>query len=349
MRAVIFEGKEKVSVQTFPDPALSAPDSAIIAVEKSSICGSDLHPYREDAGFVNTGIRPGHEFIGTVLDVGRDVRKVKKGERVIVQPIFGCSQCLDCANGHIVHCKEGWGAYGVIAASPPGGQAEFAEIVHADVTLRPLPSGMSDELAVLMTDMLPTGYNAARKSDIAPGDTVAVIGCGPVGFAAIVSALALGAARVFAVDVDPVRLKRAASSGATPMDVSKTPYMDQIMAATGGRGADRVIEAVGFDKTIVDALMSARVGGNVTIAGVNLSFAMPIPMIAIMGKNLTIRPLTTEIPYVWHELFPLIESGRIRVGEVFSHKFPLTQAAEAYRVFNSRENGCFKVMFDPKH
>jgi len=346
MRAVVFDGKEKVLVKEFPDPELTGPDSAILQVEQTSICGSDLHFYWEEFGGA-AGIRPGHEFIGTVIETGADVESVRKGERVMAVPLFGCGKCRGCTSGKPTHCAQGWQTFGV-SQELAGAQAEAVAIPVADHVLRVIPDGMTDDQAVLMTDVLPTGFMAARNAEVRAGDTVVVIGIGPIGLGALWAAGVMGAGRVIAVDLQADRLARAEALGAIPINPTNGPMVDQVMAMTNGRGADRVIEAIGLDQTIADALMAARAGGYVSIVGVSPNFALPICAPLVGPRNLTIRFGTADVPLMWESLFPLFEAGRLEIGDVLSHRLPLSQAEVGYDLFANKKDGCFKVVFDPR-
>jgi alcohol dehydrogenase len=344
MRAVVFEGNEQVSVQTVPDPVINAADSAIVEIDKTSICGSDLHFYWGEFGSA-AGIRPGHEFIGTVAGVGGDVEKIHVGDRVMVMALYGCGHCPGCKALRPTACRKGWHNFGV-THEVPGGQAEAAEIPHADHVLRKIPAWMTMDQAILMTDVLPTGCFAAHNASIEAGSTVVVIGLGPIGLSAVVNAMQYQPERVLAVDSLPERRARAAALGAAPVDPADGPVVAQIMDLTGGVGADSVIEAIGHQDTIESALFAARVGGTVAVIGVNTNFALPFNAPFIMARNLTIRFCTTDVPLMWDRLFPLVEAGGLDLGDVFTHRLPLSQAPAGYDIFAKRKDGVFKVVFD---
>lgn len=344
MRGVVFDGKDKVSVQNFPDPELPGDDGAIVEVKQTSICGSDLHFYWDEFG-ISQGIRPGHEFIGTVIEIGPDVKNIEVGDDVMVCPIFGCGHCSECSHGKPTACHDRWYNFG-ISHELPGGQAEAAAIPHADYTLRKIPSSMSDDQAILMTDVLPTGYCGARNADIKSGHTVVVLGLGPIGLGAALAASQFGAARVIGIDMQADRRAKAERLGCETLDPLSGHIVEQVMQLTMGRGADSVIEAVGHDSTINDAFMMAKVGGTVSVIGVSSNFELPICAPLIGPRNLTIRFGTTDVPLMWESLFPLMEAGRIDLDEVFSHRLPLSEAARGYDIFANKKEGCFKVIFD---
>jgi threonine dehydrogenase-like Zn-dependent dehydrogenase len=346
MRAVVLQGKGEVTVEDVPDPELPGDDGAIVRVERTAICGSDLHLYHGHMGA--QGVRLGHEFVGTVEETGSGVRRLQAGDRVLVSGVIGCGHCDACRAGDPVVCTGGMpGKVFGVGPDLHGGQAEAVAVPSADLFALPIPEGISTEQAVLLTDILPTGYLGALRADITPGDTVVVIGLGPVGVFALQCAQLFGPARVLAVDTVPERLARAEALGAEPIDASKGGTAQQVLEATKGLGADAVIEAVGADATITDALFCARAGGTVSVIGVNLNFQFPMPVPLLLVKRLTFRVTLASIPTTWSALVPLIESGRLHPEDVFTHRMGLSQAADAYRTFDSKSDGVLKVLLDP--
>ncbi|HEX4161388.1 MAG TPA: zinc-binding dehydrogenase, partial [Acidimicrobiales bacterium] len=229
----------------------------------------------------------------------------------------------------------------------PGGQAEAMAVPFADLFALRIPENVADEEAVLLTDILPTGYLGALRASIRPGATVAVIGLGPVGIMALQCASLFGPARILAVDQVPERLARAERLGAEPIDATAAPGAAQVMEATGGRGADSVIEAVGADATVLDAVSCAASGGTVSIVGVNLSMALPFPMGLVFLNSLTVRTIFAPVPGTWPSLVPLVQKGRLQLADTFTHRMPLSQVAEAYDLFDSRRDGVLKVLLLP--
>jgi 2-desacetyl-2-hydroxyethyl bacteriochlorophyllide A dehydrogenase len=345
MRAVVLNGPRQVSVEHVDDPVLPGPDGAIVRVARTAICGSDLHLYEGRLG--TPGVHLGHEFIGTVAEIGADVRTVKPGDRVLASGVIGCGRCVGCRAGDPVACEQGGPRVFGTDPALPGGQAEAVAVPAADHVLHRIPETVTDEQAVLLTDILPTGYIGARRADVSPGDTVAVIGLGPVGTLALVCAQLLGAARVIGVDPLPDRRAHAERLGAITIDPAQGGTAPQVIELTGGRGADAVIEAVGSDATVTDAIFSARATGTVSVVGVNLNLAFPFPLGLAMGRNLTFRAAIAPIPSTWPALLPLVASGRLHPEEVFTHRLPLSEAARAYHLFANREDGCLKVLLDP--
>ena len=345
MRAVVLTGERSVTVEDVPDPSIGAPDGAIVAVERTAICGSDLHLYHGALG--ELGVHLGHEFVGTVAEVGPDVRRLRVGERVLVSGVIGCGRCAPCLARDPVVCRNGGTAIFGTGSALAGGQAEAVSVPAADAFALPIPAGLTTEQAVLLTDILPTGYLGAVRADVHPGDTVVVIGLGPVGVFAVQCAQLFGPARILAVDVVPDRLRRAESLGAEAVDASDGGTVAQVLDRTAGRGAQAVIEAVGADQTIQDALMCAAPGATVSVIGVNVNMAFPYPMALALMRRLTFRVTLASIPSTWEALVPLIDSGRLHPEDVFTHRLGLSAAAEAYRIFDAREDGVLKVLLDP--
>ena len=345
MRAVVLNGAHDVSVETVDDPTLSGPDGIVVRVERTAICGSDLHLYHGD--MAQAGVHLGHEFIGTVVEVGADVRTVADGDRVLVSGVVGCGACGECRAGWPMRCLNAGSKVFGTSLELAGGQAELVAVPAADTSVRVIPESIGDEQAVLLTDILPTGFIGARRADIAPGSTVAVIGLGPVGICALRSALLYSPARVLAVDPVAHRREHAERIGAETIDPADGGAMAQILEATGGRGADAVIEAVGHDQTINDAIMAVKPGGTVSVVGVSMNLAHPFPMVIAMYKGITFRICVADIPSTWDNLIPLVANGRLHPEDVFTHRMGLSEAADAYRIFDGREDGVMKVLLDP--
>lgn len=341
----MLHGPREVSLETVPDPVLPGPEGIIVTVERTAICGSDLHLFHDAP--TGLGIRLGHEAIGTVAEVGPHVRSVARGDRVLVSGVIGCGVCGPCLAGQPNVCLADKAAAFGTTPDLPGGQAEAMAVPFADVFALRIPEGVADEEAVLLTDILPTGYVGALRAAIQPGATVAVIGLGPVGIMALQCAALFGPARILAVDQVPERLARAERLGAEPIDARSASGAAQVMEATGGRGADSVIEAVGADATVLDAVSCARSGGTVSIVGVNLSMALPFPMGLVFLKSLTVRAVFAPIPGTWPSLVPLVQSGRLQLTDTFTHHMELSQVAEAYELFDSRLDGVLKVLLRP--
>jgi threonine dehydrogenase-like Zn-dependent dehydrogenase len=265
MKALCWYGKEDVRVETVPDPKVLNPKDAIIEVTRTAICGSDLHLYDGFIPTMEAGDILGHEFMGEVVDTGREVNKVKRGDKVVVPFTIACGQCFFCKRGLWSACDNtnpnawmaekmyGYSGSGLFGYSHmmggyAGGQAQYVRVPFADVGPLPIPDGVPDDKVLFLSDIFPTGYMAAENCDIKPGDVIAIWGCGPVGQFAIRSALLLGAAKVIAIDRFPERLQLAERGGAETLDYSRCDdVVEELKFRTGGRGPDACIDAVGME------------------------------------------------------------------------------------------------------
>lgn len=346
MRAVVFHGPYDVRVDTVPDASLGDERSALVRVTRASICGSDLHPYHGIMPML-PGVVIGHECVGVIEDVGRDVRRFAKGDRVIVPGVIGCGDCDRCRRGYVVGClRTADKVYG-FSLDLPGGQAEAIRVPHADANLFPSPPQLTDEQVLFLTDILPTGYYAAQNAAVRAGQTVAVVGCGPVGLFAIMSAQLFGPARIFAIDRVDYRLEQARRLGAVPVDASRGDPRDALLQATNGEGADAVIEAVGAADTVRLAFDLVRIGGVLSVVGVLLDAEFPFPMGTAFIKDLTFRIGLVDVPRFVPVLLPLIESGRLDPTSLITHHLPLAETPRAYELFDQRLDGCLKVALTP--
>ncbi|MBK9052596.1 MAG: glutathione-dependent formaldehyde dehydrogenase [Chloroflexi bacterium] len=264
MKAVCWNGKQDVRVETVPDPVLINPHDAIIRVTSTAICGSDLHLYNGNIPGMKAGDILGHEFMGEVVEVGPEVKKLKTGDRVVVPFTISCGQCFYCqkhlwslcdnsnpnagiAEGLYGYSGSGLFGYSHIFGGYAGGQAEYVRVPFADVGPLKINNGLSDEQVLFLSDIFPTGYMAAANCNIQPGDIIAIWGCGPVGQFTIRSALMLGAERVIAIDRVPERLKLAEASGAETIQFDGNDVVERLKELTGGRGPDACIDAVGME------------------------------------------------------------------------------------------------------
>jgi len=342
MRAVVWHGAHDVRVDRVADPVPFDARSAVVRVEASSICGSDLHLYH---GLVPVipGTILGHECIGTVEEVGAHVQRFRAGERVLVPAVVGCGECEPCRQGYTVGC-EGLAAK-VFGVSPllPGAQAEALAVPAADFNLRAIPPELSDEEALLLTDIGPTGFYAAANAAIVPGERVVVLGCGPVGLCALQSAALFSPAQLIAVDRVGERLSVAQRFATHVIDASKEDVAQAVRELTKGRGADAVIEAVGSAETLRSCFEIVRVGGRISVVGVLIREDFPFPMATALLKDLTVRVGLVDVERFLPQLFSLVRAGRFSLASLITHRFPFEQAPEAYRLFASRAQGCLKV------
>ncbi len=345
MQALLYHGPRDIRYESFADPRLDGPSSAVVRVEACGICGSDLHIYHGQGFTSDTGYCVGHEAVGEVLEVGSAVRRFAPGDRVVVSGAVGCGYCPRCLSGRVDLCETAPGRCFGLSHDLEGAQAESLMVPAADSTLLAIPPGISLDQAIMLTDNLPTAYFGAKRADITPGQSVAVVGLGPVGLLAVECALVLGAARVFAIDLVPERLEAARGLGAEAVLAEEARAL--IYQQTKGSGVDAVIEAVGGDATIKLALSLARIGGVVSVVGVSQNMKFQFPMALAMVRSLTFRIGLCPIQSFWPELVPLVQAGRIRPERVITHRMTLAQGAEAYRVFDAREDGVMKVLLSP--
>lgn len=338
MRTVVIDGPGSIRVDNRPDPALPGSDGVIVAVGAAGICGSDLHFYEGEYPLAEP-VALGHEAVGTVVEKGPDVHTVEVGDQVMVSSVAGCGACAGCATRDPAMCVSGPQIFGSGALG--GAQADLLAVPAADFQVLKIPAAITTEQALLLTDNLATGWAAARRADIPFGATVAVIGLGAVGLCAVRSALAQGAATVFAVDRVQGRLQRAAEWGATAV---ASPAAEAIVAATSGRGADSVIDAVGTDASMTDALNAVRAGGTVSVVGVHDLQPFPLPALTCLLRSITLRLTIAPVQRTWSELIPLLESGRLDVDGIFTTSLPLDEAAKGYSIAGSRSGNDVKVL-----
>ncbi|WP_028938141.1 alcohol dehydrogenase catalytic domain-containing protein [Pseudonocardia spinosispora] len=348
MKGLTYRGPEHVEVVDVADPEPPDEFGAVVAVSTAGICGSDLHIYDGHGFSSELGFCLGHEAVGTIAALGDRVTGMAVGDRVLVSAAVGCSTCRYCRAGLVSRCLNApdiptVACYGLSPALP-GSQAQAVAVPHAVTNLIPIPDSLSDADAVVLSDNAPTAWYGARRARIEPGDTVAVIGLGPVGLMSVQSAFAMGASRVLAVDLVRDRLDAAAAMGAEP--VSATDTKAAIRAATGG-GVDAVIEAVGADQTIALAIKIARRGGRVSVIGVNQNRAFGVDLLTAQLNELEFAIGLCSVQYELPTLFALVEGGRLRPSEVVTHRMPLSDGAEAYRLFAAREGGVGKILLDP--
>jgi threonine dehydrogenase-like Zn-dependent dehydrogenase len=342
MKALLYHGPRDIRYETFADPELRDPGDIIVRMEKSGICGSDLHIYHGQGFSPDLGYCVGHEAIGEVVQVGAAVSRRKPGDKVMISAAVGCARCRACLGGHVARCENGQtGCYG-LGHALEGCQAEAIRVPYGDFNAALIPEGLSADQALMLTDNLPTAYYGCLNAEIRPGGTVAVVGLGPIGLMAVECALVLGASRVYALDLVAERRARAVALGATAL--APASAAGEIREATRGRMADSVVEAVGADATIATALQIAGIGGTVSAIGVNLTPDFKFHMGLAFSKNLTFRIGGCSVQCHWPELIPLIREGRLHPERVISHRMPLSEGESAYRIFDGRADGALKIV-----
>ena len=344
MRALTFRGERAINYESVDDPQICDPTDAIVKVERSAICGSDLHVYHGRERGLDLGTVMGHEFVGRVIAVGSDVSGVATGDRVVSPFTTNCGNCFYCRSGLTARCERGQ-LFGWVEGGRGlhGAQAEAVRVPLADATLVRIPDDVAIDLALLLGDVLPTGWYCAARSEVGPGQSCAVVGCGPVGLMAIAAARERGAMRVFAVDIVPARLEFAERFGATPIDASQTDAARQVRAATNGRGVDAVLEAVGSERAHRNAYDLVRPGGTISVVGVHNEERFAFTPTELYDRNLTYRVGRCPARALIDEVLGVARSARYPFEEIFTHRMPLAAGAEAYRVFDEKRDGCVKV------
>jgi 2-desacetyl-2-hydroxyethyl bacteriochlorophyllide A dehydrogenase len=343
MRAVTFQAPGEVRVEEKPEPELSSPDEAIVRVEASGICGSDLHILHGRVP-VEPGFTIGHEFVGTVLAAGDDVERVAVGDRVLGCFHTACGTCASCLRGDYHRCRRGRTfGHGSRLGDLQGAQAEQLLVPRADMVLRRVPEGMSADVALFAGDVMGTGYHAVAHAGLRAGDTAAVLGLGPVGLCAVQAALAAGATQVFAVDTGEERLAMAERFGATPLHLERDDPKRAVRTATDG-GVDVAVDAVGDPGPLDLAVSLARDAGTVSGIGAYAGRG-EVPLGLAWLKGLTLRlGLANVIAHV-DRVLALIEAGKLDPSPLVTHHMSLDQAAEAYALYDRRE--ALKIVLTP--
>lgn len=345
MRAVTFYEKGDFRMAEVPKPAIQGPGDVLLKVTLSAICGSDLHIYHGHSP-VNQGAVVGHEFVGVVEEAGSEVRRFRPGDRAVSSFITACGHCAFCRRGWFAQCEtKGTFGHGEFFGGLGGGQAEYVVVPLADHTMEPIPEGMTDEQAIFVGDIMATGYFGAERAEIRPGNTVAVIGAGPVGLCAVMAAQLFGPARVFAVDMVPERLEVARQLGAEPVNGSEVNPVEYLQGQTGGRGVDSSIECVGLTTSLETALSAVRGGGVASMVGVPSKTEWPFPLLAFWLRDLTFRAGLCNVQAYMRPLLELIAAGRLQPDRIISHRMKLDDAVEAYRLFEQRQ--ATKIVLTP--
>lgn len=344
MRAVTFQAPGEVRVEDVPEPVLGAPDDAIVRVEATGVCGSDLHIYHGRVK-IEPGFVIGHEFVGTVIAAGEGVTRVQAGERVLGCFHTACGECFFCLRGLYQKCREvRVFGHGATLGSLPGSQAEQVLVPRANMVLRRVPDGLSTDAALFAGDVMATGYHAVRHAGLVAGDVAAVLGLGPVGLCSVQVAKAAGAAEVIAVDSVPERLEVARAFGATAVHLDEEDPRAAVKAATDGRGADVVVDAVGHPAVLDSAIRMIRPGGTVSATGV---YAEPcqVHMGVLWIKSGTL--VTGQANVIAHvdRVLAMMGTGVLDPTPLVSRHMPLDNASEAYAAFDRRE--ALKIVLTP--
>lgn len=387
MKALTYQGAKDVRVETMPDPQLQADDDIILRVTATAICGSDLHIYRGKIPMVKDGDILGHEFMGVVEDTGSAVTAVKRGDRVVIPFVIACGSCFYCDKTLFAACENtnpGRGAilnkkvatsgaglfgYSHLYGGYSGGQAELVRVPKANVGPFRVPDVLTDEQVLFLTDILPTGYQAAVNAQLEQGSSVAIFGAGPVGLMAAASARLLGAEKIFMIDHHQYRLDFAVQAyGVIPINFDREDDpAEVILTATGGHGVDATIDAVGFEakgsavetvlttikmegssgKALRQCIAATRRGGVVSVPGVYAGFIHGFLFGDAFEKGLTFKMGQTHVHRFLPELLEHIGNGKLKPDVIITHRMKLAEAARGYEIFNDKEEDCRKVVLVP--
>lgn len=349
MKGLIIQGPGQIGLETLPDPELHDARGAVVKINTCSICGSDMHLYHAANG--NEPFCIGHEAIGEVVETGRDVAGYKPGDRVLIMPSVGCGGCAACARGETILCENAprtSPVFGQGQAGLGGCQAQAVAVPAADCNLRHMDSTISDGIAMLLCDSMATAWFCARRGNIAPGDTVAVIGMGPIGQQAILAARAMGATRI--IGVDPVASRRDAGTALGAETIPVEDAAKHIKDMTDGRGVDVALDAAGGPDTTALSVRITRKAGCISVIGVSESAHIPFPAIEALVKNLDYRAGLCSIQAELPALLAALEDGRLKADQLealITHTLPMSQGADAYAMADRRDPGVGKLLFDP--
>ncbi len=345
MKALCYQGPGDIRYQSAPDPVLQDERDVIVRVHACSICGSDLHIFHGLGFSRDQGYCVGHEAVGEVVEVGRAVRQLRTGDRVMLSGAAGCGACPACVTGDVSRCRtQPLQVYG-LGHALQGCQAEGVRVPVADFNAARIPDGVDLDQALMLTDALPTAWFGCVNADIGPGRRVAVVGLGPIGLAAVECAFVMGAAQVFAIDPLPDRRAHARALEAVPLAPEQARH--EVREATRGAMLDCVVEAVGIEATLHQALRLAAIGGTVSVIGAPRSPKFEFPIALAMERSLTFRIGVCSPARWWPTLVPLVQQGRLRAERCITHRLPLDQGAEAYRLFDQRLDGVLKTVLTP--
>ncbi|ELR71607.1 Threonine dehydrogenase [Fulvivirga imtechensis AK7] len=385
MKAVRYHKPKDVKVDTVDDPKLEHERDAIIKVTETAICGSDLHIYNGKIPQLSNMI-VGHEFMGEVVELGKQVTNLKVGDRVVVPFPVSCGSCFFCQHNLYPHCEnsnekhygpegalmdqKGAGLFGYtdLYGGYAGGQAEYVRIPYADVGPRRVPDALTDDQVLFLTDIFPTGYIAVDWANLKGGETVAVFGCGPVGIMAQKSAWLHGAGRVIGIDIQPYRLEKAKKvANSLVINAAEQDVVGIIRDMTEGRGADVCIDAVGMEadrntlekvvntvtgqvgttNVLESCFSTVRRGGVVSVVGVYGSHYHNFPLSQFFDKGLTLKAGQVPVQAYIDKLIRLVEEEKVVLEDIITHKLPLSEAPHAYEIFNNKKDDCLKVVLTP--
>jgi len=348
MKALIYKGPGKVIWDQAPDPKIEQPTDIVVKMAATTICGTDLHILKGDVPEVEPGRILGHEGIGVITEVGSGVSQLEVGDRVILSCVSSCGRCSYCRQGLYSHCLDPEGRAGIgwiFGYMIDGTQAEYVRVPFAENSVYKVPDGMTDAEGILLSDILPTGFEiGVRYGQVKPGDVVAVIGSGPVGLAAVMTARLYGPSKVIAIDLDSARLHRAGDFGASDtVNSGDKDWKEQVMSLTDGLGVDVAIEAVGLPGTFTMATEIVRPGGNVANIGVH-GEAVELKLNELWITNIAISMGLVNTDTLGM-LLKLVAEHKLPVDKFVTHEFRFDQMLEAYDVFgHAADHDALKVL-----
>ncbi len=353
MKAAVYYGPEQIRVTSIADAAIRQDHEVLVKVQATSICGSDLHLYRGalDPIMEKGKSQTGHELVGEVLSVGKSVGRLRKGDRISMAYSCSCGHCYMCEVGQTAHCETTQKAvygFGVPFGNLNGTHAEALVIPHAEAHTIQVPKQIGDAAALTLSCNLPSAVIANRLADIQPGESVALVGCGPTGLMTLDIALQRGPGRVVVLDKVAHRLAVASAKGALIVDASQPDWKDKALAESGGRGFDKVIEVVGYPETLQMCLDLVRPGGTVAAIGVftDATFNLNLADVFLRDITLHMNGFANVQPAMWEGL-RLLERGVVDPGKYFSHEFSLDAIDKAFATFNAKTDNAMKVLIRP--
>ncbi|VVE27039.1 zinc-dependent alcohol dehydrogenase family protein [Pandoraea terrigena] len=344
MKALVFHGPQQIALEDRPVPEVIAPTDAIVRVRKTTICGTDLHILKGDVPTVAPGRILGHEGVGDVVQTGAAVTAFKPGDRVLISCISSCGKCEACRRGMYSHCAAGgW----ILGNRIDGTQAEYVRTPHADTSLYPAPAGVDDDALVMLSDILPTGFECGvLNGKVKPGDSVAIVGAGPIGLAALLTAQFFTPAQLIVVDPDASRLEVATRLGATTVLPPGKDAEETIRHLTGGRGVDTAIEAVGVPATFEFCEAIVAAGGVIANVGVH-GRKVDLHLESLWDRNISITTRLVDTAAT-PMLLKTVQSGRLSPSVLITHHFSLADILDAYRTFGDAANThALKVIISP--
>ncbi len=347
MKALTFTGIKSITYESIPDPHIEVPDDVIVKVDACAICGSDLHIYHGRETGIDLHTCMGHEFTGEIIEIGSNVKSLRKGDKVVSPFTTTCGTCFYCFRGLSARCIHnqiyGWRENGV---GLQGAQAEYVRVPMAESTLLDYRSyDLNPDEAILAGDILSTGYFGAKSGEIKNDDIVVVVGCGPVGLLATFSAFQLGAKKVFSIDSVEYRLNAAKLFGGIPLNL-KDDTLDIIKEHTEGRGADVIIEAVGNESAQQLAFDLVRPGGIISTIGVHTTDYFVFKPADVYNKNVTYKSGRCPARSLMPEILPIISKNKSLLSKIFTHRLKLSEGVNAYEIFDKKLDNCIKILLE---